>query len=206
MSIAAIVVVCHLGRSFPPWPLGLIRQSPPEIDRIVRPVVGSEYGAMLYRLYAMVPKCLPKDGLGLIAFPSFHTVMACLCVAHRDLALSRGALHRPRRSTAPGACHTVHGGHNLVDMAERSLCHHCGSPHLASSLRAIVADTLRATERAAAASGRYACAGPVSSAHAQPRANAACSFSALAASTSGCSIWPLCGLSGMPSKRGRMWT
>lgn len=88
----------------------------PAIDRIVRPVVNSAYGAELYRLF--------NDGIrdvsminvsGLIGFPSFHAVMGLVTLfaawpyrAYRAVLIVSNALLAPAI--------LVHGGHNLVDL------------------------------------------------------------------------------------------
>lgn len=79
-------------------------------------VVGPAYGAALVRLAVDGPTLLsPTDALGLIAFPSFHTVMACMAVWFT----------RPFRRLFPFflvvnvlmiPAILVHGGHHLVDV------------------------------------------------------------------------------------------
>ncbi|TKT76953.1 phosphatase PAP2 family protein [Aquamicrobium sp. LC103] len=89
---------------------------PAETEASLRMVVGSLYGAELNRLGAEGPIMLsPRDGLGLIAFPSFHTVMACMAVwftaSMRRLFpvfLAVNLLMMPAI--------LVHGGHHLVDI------------------------------------------------------------------------------------------
>jgi PAP2 superfamily protein len=86
------------------------------VERAVRPVVGSAYGAELKRLAAYGPAVIsPKNALGLIAAPSFHTVMAILA-AYATLGvrwLSPAAILL-NVMVLPGVL--VHGGHHLVDM------------------------------------------------------------------------------------------
>ena len=79
-------------------------------------VVGAAYGTELNRLALDGPSFLsPKDALGLIAFPSFHTVMACMAVWFMaqtkrvfPLFLIVNILMLPAI--------LVHGGHHLVDV------------------------------------------------------------------------------------------
>lgn len=87
-----------------------------EVDRVVRPVVGVEYGRELYRLLEEgVSFISPQNTLGLIGFPSYHTVGALLCAyvllpyrALRVPAIAVNALMIPAI--------LVHGGHNLLDV------------------------------------------------------------------------------------------
>ena len=88
----------------------------PEIDRIVRPMVDSEHGAMLYRIYREGVHDLSALGVtGLIGFPSFHTVMGLVSI----IAVWP---YRPFRYTLLVFCALlfpailIHGGHNLVDV------------------------------------------------------------------------------------------
>jgi hypothetical protein len=78
-------------------------------------VVGSAYGVELNRLAIEGPTLLsPKDALGLIAFPSFHTVMACMAVW-----FMRGTKAFPlflTVNTLMLPAIVVHGGHHLVDV------------------------------------------------------------------------------------------
>lgn len=79
-------------------------------------VVGAAYGTELNRLALDGPSFLsPKDALGLIAFPSFHTVMACMAVWFMaqtkrvfPLFLIVNILMLPAI--------LVQGGHHLVDV------------------------------------------------------------------------------------------
>lgn len=89
----------------------------PDVAARARLVVDSGYGAELTRLMLEGPTFItPRDTLGLIAFPSFHTVMACLSVWFMagfrrvfPLVLVVNALMLPAI--------LVHGGHHLVDVA-----------------------------------------------------------------------------------------
>ncbi|ODT07902.1 MAG: hypothetical protein ABS58_04950 [Mesorhizobium sp. SCN 65-20] len=82
-----------------------------------RLVVDSNYGAELNRLMLEGPAFIsPRDTLGLIAFPSFHIVMACLSVWFMagfrrvfPLVLAVNVLMLPAI--------LLHGGHHLVDIA-----------------------------------------------------------------------------------------
>ena len=115
MSIAAVVVVCTWA-IFPSAGASAQWQLDPEIDRIVRPVVGSEYGAMLYRLYQDgVREVSSLQVIGLIGFPSFHTVMGLMSlIATWPYRVARYIVLTLNALLAPAIL--IHGGHNLVDM------------------------------------------------------------------------------------------
>ena len=90
---------------------------PAEIASRARILVDPDYGAELNRLVLDGPRLIsPKDALGLIAFPSFHTVMACLSVWFMagfrrvfPFVLALNVVMLPAI--------LVQGGHHLVDIA-----------------------------------------------------------------------------------------
>ncbi|MCV3208398.1 phosphatase PAP2 family protein [Mesorhizobium sp. YC-39] len=88
----------------------------PEIDRIVRPVVNSAYGAELNRLLVEgVRDISTLKATGLVGFPSFHTVMALMSLTavwpYRPM---RFALILINAALLPAIL--IHGGHNLMDV------------------------------------------------------------------------------------------
>lgn len=88
----------------------------PEVDRIVRPVVNSAYGAELNRLLVEGVKDVSSlKTTGLIGFPSFHTVMALMSLIavwpYRPL---RYVIIAMNTSLLPAIL--IHGGHNLMDV------------------------------------------------------------------------------------------
>ncbi|WP_432283342.1 phosphatase PAP2 family protein [Aminobacter sp. BA135] len=87
-----------------------------EIDKIVRPVVDSRYGAELYRLYAEgVVDVATIEVTGLIGFPSFHAVMGLITLlAAWPYHVFRLGLIGMNLLLAPAIL--VQGGHNLVDL------------------------------------------------------------------------------------------
>ncbi len=79
-------------------------------------VVGPAYGAELNRLASEgVTYITPKEVLGLIAFPSFHTVMACLSVWFMARFKYVMPLFIALNLVMIPAI-LVHGGHHLVDL------------------------------------------------------------------------------------------
>jgi hypothetical protein len=89
---------------------------PPEIDRVVRPVVNSAYGAELNRLLVVGVKDISALQMtGLVGFPSFHTVMALMSlVAIWPYRFARFALILVNVALLPAIL--IHGGHNLMDV------------------------------------------------------------------------------------------
>lgn len=88
----------------------------PEIEAAVDLVVGSAYGAELNRLAAEGAILVsPKDGLGLIAFPSFHTVLTCLAVWFTASLRKLFPIFLTINIVMLPAI-LVHGGHHLVDV------------------------------------------------------------------------------------------
>ncbi|GLS33689.1 PAP2 superfamily protein [Mesorhizobium albiziae] len=88
----------------------------PAIDRIVRPVVDSSYGAELNRqLVEGVRSVSDVKATGLIGFPSFHTVMALMTlVAAWPYRIARLVLIVVNAALFPAIL--IHGGHNLMDV------------------------------------------------------------------------------------------
>lgn len=115
MVVAAIAVI-FCWAMFPSGGASAYWTLAPEIDRAVQPVVNSEYGALLYRLYADGVRNI--DALqvtGLIGFPSFHTVMGLMSlIAIWPYRAFRLTLLLLNAMLAPAIL--IHGGHNLVDV------------------------------------------------------------------------------------------
>lgn len=113
LSAVATIFVWAAIPSFGP---SAIYSIAPDLEEAARLVVGSRYGAELNRLAVEGPILIsPKDGLGLIAFPSFHTVLACLAVWFTvgsvrlfPFFLAANILMLPAI--------LVHGGHHLIDV------------------------------------------------------------------------------------------
>lgn len=112
LSAVATILIWAAVPSFGP---SAIYSIAPEMEAAAGLVVGSGYGAELNRLAGEGPLLIsPKDGLGLIAFPSFHTVLTCLAVWFTmslrrlfPLFLIVNILMLPAI--------LVHGGHHLID-------------------------------------------------------------------------------------------
>lgn len=91
-------------------------QIPPEVLDRVKLVVESSYGDMLNRFMTSGPSQIPPiEQLGLIGFPSFHTVMAMLALwfVPRTLVVFLPML---LLNIAMVPAILLHGGHHLVDV------------------------------------------------------------------------------------------
>lgn len=89
---------------------------PPELLAKVRPLVGPDYGRELASLISDGPSILsPDDVRGLIAFPSFHTVLALVSIYYaRTVKWLLPVLVPVNLAVLPAVL--VHGGHHLVDI------------------------------------------------------------------------------------------
>ncbi|WP_051615160.1 phosphatase PAP2 family protein [Phyllobacterium sp. UNC302MFCol5.2] len=89
---------------------------PSEVANRLGAIADHAYGLELLRLYREGAAYIsPKDTLGLIAFPSFHTVMACLSVYFTmDFRKIFPVIAVINILMVPAII--VHGGHNIVDL------------------------------------------------------------------------------------------
>ncbi|MBA8902757.1 phosphatase PAP2 family protein [Phyllobacterium sp. P30BS-XVII] len=113
--IGALISIA-LWAMFPSSGPAAFEMLPASISSTLDMVVGSSYGAELNRLALEGPTFLsPKDALGLIAFPSFHTVMACMAVWFMfRMAFAFPVFLIINILMLPAIL--VHGGHHLVDV------------------------------------------------------------------------------------------
>lgn len=87
-----------------------------EVTAAINLVVGPSYGAELNRLVVEGPGLIsPNNTLGLIAFPSYHTVMACTAVWFTFCIRSLFPFFLIVNILMLPAI-LVHGGHHLVDV------------------------------------------------------------------------------------------
>jgi hypothetical protein len=113
--IAGLGTVC-IWSVFPTFGTSSVEAVPLDAQLALPIIVGAKYGAELVRLGVEgVTYISPKDALGLVGFPSFHTVMACLSVwfmrRHSKvipLFIALNLLMIPAI--------LVQGGHHLMDM------------------------------------------------------------------------------------------
>lgn len=101
---------------FPAFGTSVLYDISGTIEQAARPLVGSAYGAELLRLGAEGPKFIsPKNIEGLVAFPSYHTIMAILAMySARTTRPLFPILVVINLFVFPGVL--IHGGHHLVDV------------------------------------------------------------------------------------------
>ena len=101
---------------FPSFGTSTMFEIAASVEAELRPVVGSAYGAQLKRIAFEGPVAIsPRDALGLIAAPSYHTVMALLAMyAARTIWWLWPGVVAVNLLVLPGI--VVHGGHHLVDV------------------------------------------------------------------------------------------
>ena len=101
---------------FPAFGTSILYDISGAIEQTARPLVGSAYGAELLQLGAEGPKFIsPKDIKGLVAFPSYHTILAVLAVyAARTTRRLFPILLIINLFVLPGVL--IHGGHHLIDV------------------------------------------------------------------------------------------
>ncbi len=101
---------------FPAFGTSVLYDISGTIEQTARPLVGSSYGAELLRLGAEGPKFIsPKDMGGLVAFPSYHTIMAILAMySARTTRRLFPILVVINLFVLPGVL--IHGGHHLIDV------------------------------------------------------------------------------------------
>ncbi|GJL59341.1 MAG: hypothetical protein NPIRA03_21980 [Nitrospirales bacterium] len=101
---------------FPAFGTSVLYDISGSIEQAARPLVGSAYGAELLRLGAEGPKFIsPRDMGGLVAFPSYHTIMAILAMySARTTRWWFPILVIINLFVLPGVL--IHGGHHLIDV------------------------------------------------------------------------------------------
>ncbi|MEM8645066.1 MAG: phosphatase PAP2 family protein [Pseudomonadota bacterium] len=101
---------------FPSMGTTVVYQIPPDVQRAAHMLVSMDYGEKLRALATVGPKELnPTDALGLIAFPSFHMVLASFCVyAARPLRWVFPVFVVINILVIPGTI--IHGGHHMIDL------------------------------------------------------------------------------------------
>ena len=112
VSIGAIVCVWYLFPSIGPSAWASV--APDAQDRIGL-VFNAEAGAALRRLAAEgVEEISPDRIMGVIAFPSFHIVMACMVVWFTRATLAFVPAIAINLAMVPATL--AHGGHHLIDV------------------------------------------------------------------------------------------
>jgi len=91
-------------------------QLPEDIIEKVRPVVGTTYGATILEQLKNGSDILsPNEFRGMVAFPSFHIVLAAIATYHaRNLRFLFVPFVIVNAAVVPGVL--VHGGHHVIDI------------------------------------------------------------------------------------------
>lgn len=115
VTVAALVTVAFWGL-FPTTGPSALYALPQDMLAKARPILGPEYGAYVTSVIENgTPFLSPNDFRGLIAFPSFHTVLACAAVYYaRPIGWLFPPLVIVNLMILPAV--VVHGGHYLVDI------------------------------------------------------------------------------------------
>lgn len=115
LVISALLTIGFWGM-FPSFGTTVIYEIPDDIAQLIKPVVGNDYGNQLRALANNAqPEISPKNTLGLIAMPSYHTIMALItCYAVSGMRYWRYPFYALNGLVAWSI--PLHGGHHLVDL------------------------------------------------------------------------------------------
>lgn len=115
MTIAGTFTILFWG-IFPTTGPSAFDSPPADVLRAANPVLGPSYGAYVTALIRDgAPYLSPNDLSGLVAFPSFHTVLALAATWHsRDVKWLFAVLLPVNLAVLPAVL--AHGGHHLVDI------------------------------------------------------------------------------------------
>jgi len=115
MTITSVIAIVFWGY-FPTHGAKSMFALSPEIEAMANPIVTIEYGRELLRMAAEGPGLItPSEIKGLIAFPSYHIVLACTAVyAVRNIKWLFPVFVVLNLLMVPAT--PLHGGHHLVDV------------------------------------------------------------------------------------------
>lgn len=115
IAVTSVIGITFWGM-FPSLGPATMFQIPAETLDAAGLVIGTDYGEKLLGLAADgTVRLSPTDALGLIAFPSFHLVLACFSVyAARTLPLLFPVFVGINILALPATL--IHGGHHLIDL------------------------------------------------------------------------------------------
>ncbi|MEM7290312.1 MAG: phosphatase PAP2 family protein [Pseudomonadota bacterium] len=115
VTITATLTICFWGL-FPTLGAKSMYILPPEIWTAVNPVVNEEYALHLLHIGENGPGVIsPQEIRGLIAFPSYHAVLAFTAIyAARNVAVLKQVFLILNLLILPGIF--IHGGHHLMDL------------------------------------------------------------------------------------------
>jgi len=115
LTISALLTIGFWG-AFPSYGTTAIYTMPEDIVQLIKPVVGNDYGEKLRALANNAqPEISPRNVQGLIAMPSYHTIMALVtCYAVSGLRHWRYPFFVLNFFVALSI--PLHGGHHLIDL------------------------------------------------------------------------------------------
>lgn len=115
MTVSVIVAICFWGL-FPSLGTAAYYDLPEDVWNSVRPVVDYSYGQELNALIANGPEMLiPNEVRGLIAFPSYHAVLAFAAIwSARKIKYLFPVFLVLNIMMMPATI--IHGGHHLIDL------------------------------------------------------------------------------------------
>ncbi len=115
MTVSVIIAICFWGL-FPSLGTAAYFDLPADVWNKVRPVVDYKYGQDLNALVATGPEVLiPNEVRGLIAFPSYHAVLAFVAIwSSRNIKFLFPIFLVLNIMMMPATL--IHGGHHLVDL------------------------------------------------------------------------------------------
>jgi len=115
ITITAVITVCFWG-FFPSFGTTYVHTLPDEIWESVNPFVGKEYGVLLAELSIKGASYVtPSEIRGLIAFPSYHAVLAIIAAyAARNVKIVGPIFFILNLLVLPSVF--IHGGHHLMDL------------------------------------------------------------------------------------------
>lgn len=115
IAIAGTATVTFWGL-FPSLGPSVMFELPSDLPYALAPIVGPDYGRAILDLYETgAPYLSPGEIRGLIAFPSFHIVLALAAVWYaRSVAWAFPVYVAVNLLVVPGVL--VHGGHHVVDI------------------------------------------------------------------------------------------
>lgn len=114
ISVTSILEVCFWG-VFPTHGAKSLYTLPLALEQAANPVVNTAFGRDLIWLASNgAMRLSPEDMKGLIAFPSYHAVLACIALWYsRNVKWLFAVLLVPNLLIFPGTI--MHGGHHLID-------------------------------------------------------------------------------------------
>jgi PAP2 superfamily len=115
VGIICMIMTVAIWRVFPSVGPGAYTLPPAEVQAKIGLVVDTNYGALLRELAADGLSVITLDQIvGVIAFPSFHMVMACMAVWFTRRTLAFVPVLLVNIAMVPATL--SHGGHHLVDL------------------------------------------------------------------------------------------